>query len=484
MEDNIIVAIEIGSSKVTGVAGHKLPDGGIQVLALAQEPSSSFIRKGAIFNADKATQCINNIISKLQKTLKRRIYKVYLGLGGKGIHTVKNTVTKELDTQTGITHELIDSLLDINRTTAMTDKEILDVVPQEYKVGTQFETNPIGVLTDHIEGRFVNIVARPQLSENMRHCFQTVDIVAQPISALALADVLLTDTERRSGCVLLDMGAGTTTVAIFKSNILRQLTVLPLGGENLTKDIMTQFSIEENEAEKLKIKHAVAYTPVEEIAKTAAEEIELEDERTIKAGLLNEIVEARTEEILRNVSHQIKKSGYTANQLLGGIIVTGGASFLNGLDKAIREFTGFEKLRIARNIQVNVRMPQNQEGRMKDGQLFTVLALLDKGTVNCCSDDLNQPAATASLFGPGDENPHVPSGPSPAELARLKAQQEAQQKEAERLKAEEEARRLEEERIKQEKEAEKERRRAKRSQRWNKFTGWINNMLNDDDNER
>lgn len=94
---------------------------------------------------------------------------------------------------------------------------------------------------------------------------------------------------------------------------------------------------------------------------------------------------------------------------------------------------------------------------MKDGQLFTVLALLDKGTVNCCSDDLNQPAATASLFGPGDENAHVPSGPSPAELARLKAQQEAQQKEAERLKAEEEARRLEEERIKQEKEAEKER---------------------------
>ena len=78
----------------------------------------------------------------------------------------------------------------------------------------------------------------------------------------------------------------------------------------------------------------------------------------------------------------------------------------------------------------------------------------------------------------------MPSGPSPAELARLKAQQEAQQKEAERLKAEEEARRLEEERIKQEKEAEKERRRAKRSQRWNKFTGWINNMLNDDDNER
>lgn len=481
MEDNIIVAIEIGSSKVTGVAGHKLPDGGIQVLALAQEPSASFIRKGAIFNADKATQCINNILSKLQKTLKRRIYKVYLGVGGKGIHTVRNNVTKELDTQTGITRELIDSLLDINRTTAMTDKEILEVVPQEYKVGTQYETNPIGVLTDHIEGRYVNIVARPQLSENMRHCFQTVDIVAQPIAVLALADALLTDTERRSGCVLLDMGAGTTTVAIFKSNILRQLTVLPLGGENVTKDIMTQFSIEEAEAEKLKKKNAVAYMPVEEIGKAADATLELEDGRTIKAVLLNEIVEARTEEILRNVNHQIKNSGYTTNQLLGGLIVTGGASAQNGLGEALREFTDFEKIRFARNLQMTVRFPQGAEGRLKDSQLFTALPLLDKGSVNCCSDAISTGPAT--LFAGTDDAAH-PATPSAAELLRQKTIQEAQQKEAERLKAEEEARRLEEEREKKEREEEKERRRAKRRQSWGKFKGWLNNMLNDEDNEK
>ena len=155
-DENIIVAIELGSSKITGIAGRKQPDGGIQVLAVAQEPSSTFIRKGRVFNIEKTKQCLNNIREKLSKDLNKPISQAYVGIGGQGLMTSLHTVQRQLGTQTGITAEIVDSLLDNNLNTPMGNREILEVIPQEYKVGTQTQVDPIGVLTDSIEGRFLN----------------------------------------------------------------------------------------------------------------------------------------------------------------------------------------------------------------------------------------------------------------------------------------------------------------------------------------
>ncbi len=250
---DFIVAIELGSSKITGIAGKKHADGSIQVLALASENSSDFIRKGVIYNLDKTAQSLTSIIKKLESTLKASIGKVYVGIGGQSLRTIRNTEVRHLEEETKISQELIDSIMDSNREVPIIDQEILEVAPQEYKVGINLLADPVGVPSDHIEGRFLNIIARSSVKQNIDKCFKQagIEIADYIISPLALANAVLTNSEKRSGCMFIDFGADTTTVSVYKNNILRHLAVIPLGGSNITKDICSQ-QIEEEDAEELK----------------------------------------------------------------------------------------------------------------------------------------------------------------------------------------------------------------------------------------
>ena len=301
---DFIVAIELGSSKITGIAGKKLPDGGIQILALASENASDCIRKGVIYNLDKTTLSLTSIIKKLESSLKASIGKVYIGMGGQSLRTIRNTEVRHLDEETKISQELIDAIEDSNRGVPIVGYQILGVAPQEYKVGNDLIVEPKGVQTDHIEGRFLNIIARKNVKENIYQCCEYVPIgiaddAEDLIAPLALADAVLTSSEKRSGCVLVDFGADTTTVSIYKNNILRHLAVIPLGGSNITKDICSQ-QIEEDDAEALKIRFGQAYTEPKE-GDDENKEYTLEGRCSINAILLEEIIEARLNEILDNI---------------------------------------------------------------------------------------------------------------------------------------------------------------------------------------
>ena len=136
-EDKFIVAIELGSSKVTGIAGRKQPDGATQILAFAQEPSTTFIRKGRINNVNKMTQCILNMKEKLEQKLQKSVSRVYVGIGGMGMHTVANTVVRHFDSKIEITQEMIDAMCDENRNSASTDRDILESVPRRLQLHHQ-----------------------------------------------------------------------------------------------------------------------------------------------------------------------------------------------------------------------------------------------------------------------------------------------------------------------------------------------------------
>ena len=164
---DFIVAIELGSSKISGIAGKKLPDGSIQVLAMASENASDCIRKGVIYNLDKTTQSLTSIIKKLESTLKASIGKVYIGMGGQSLRTIRNTEVRHMDEETKISQELIDTLKDSNRAVPIVGYQILGVAPQEYKVGNDLIVDPVGVQTDHIEARFLNIIARKNVKDNV-----------------------------------------------------------------------------------------------------------------------------------------------------------------------------------------------------------------------------------------------------------------------------------------------------------------------------
>ena len=175
-----IVAIELGSSKVTGIAGQKNLDGSINVLAVVKEESSSFIRKGVVYNIDKTALCISNIVKKLTNQLKTEITRVYVGVGGQSIRSVRNVITKELPADTKVTEQMVIDLMDANNTIKYPDQEILDVAIQEYKVDAQYQTDPVGIQCTHLEGNFLNILQRNTFYKNLNKCFENAGVnVAQ-----------------------------------------------------------------------------------------------------------------------------------------------------------------------------------------------------------------------------------------------------------------------------------------------------------------
>ena len=472
-EDNFIVAIELGSSKVTGVAGRKQPDGAIQVLAFAQEPSTTFIRKGRINNVSKMTQCIISMREKLEQKMQKSVSRVYVGIGGMGMHTVANTVARHFDSKVEITQEMVDAISDENRTSASADRDILESVPQEYHLGAQTTVDPVGILADSIEGHYLNIVANSSVREEIRNCFRTagVTIADLPITVQALADSMLTEPEKRSGCVFVDMGAETTSVAVYKNNLLRHLAVIPLGGANINRDIMS-LQIEDDEAEELKLKYGSA---VQESDTDAHKPIALRDGRTIAYDEFMGLVEARVEEIVLNVKNQISLSNYDVSQLIGGLIVTGGAANIRNIDKAFTRDTKFEKIRFVRSIRIPLRTP-DYPGLNNDGDCNAAIALIDKGEINCCGGDLGQP----DLFDdPKDAEPE----PSAEELAAAEAKKKAEEAEAQR-KAEEEARikaEIEErERERKEREEAKRNRRNKWKNSWKRMSNFFGNLVKED----
>ena len=161
------VAIELGSSKITGIAGKKNLDGSITVLAVVKEDSSQCIRKGVVYNIDKTAQCLTNIITKLKTQLKHEISQVYVGVGGQSIRSVRNVIVKELPQDTIITEEMIDELQDTNRTMNYTDQEILSATTQEFKVDNQLSRDPVGIKANRLEGNFLNVLWRKSFYNNL-----------------------------------------------------------------------------------------------------------------------------------------------------------------------------------------------------------------------------------------------------------------------------------------------------------------------------
>ena len=478
-----IVAIELGSSKVTGIAGQKNLDGSINVLAVVKEESSSFIRKGVVYNIDKTALCISNIVKKLTNQLKTEITRVYVGVGGQSIRSVRNVITKELPADTKVTEQMVIDLMDANNTIKYPDQEILDVAIQEYKVDAQYQTDPVGIQCTHLEGNFLNILQRNTFYKNLNKCFENagVNVAQMYISPIALADSVLTETEKRSGCALVDSGADTTTVSVYHKNILRHLAVIPLGSHNITKDIAS-LQIEESEAEKMKLKYGCAYTDNNEIDNNL--KLPIDGDRDVDSRKFIEIVEGRLEEIIENVWNQIP-SDYYEKLLLGGIILTGGGSNIKNIEKAFYNYTHLDKIRVAKFVNHTIKST-NADINAKNGMMNTLLGLLIKGDQNCAGVEVDptnlfDTASATSLNGPISLSQRADTakkpGVVPTEAEKRKAEEEAQRK-----REEEERRREEEEAERKRKEEEEAKRIAEEKRRnspLNKAIRWFKKVASD-----
>ena len=307
------------------------------------------------------------------------------------MRTVKNAVSRTLEEEDIISQELVDSICDENLEVPLADMSVLDVAPQEYKIDNNLQADPVGVAGQHITGQFLNIVARASLKKNLEHSFEQakVEIADLLIAPIALANAVLTENEMRSGCALVDFGADTTTISVYKNNILRYLSVLPLGGNTITHDI-TSLQMEEQDAEKLKLQYGNALYEEEEDTETPAV-CTLDDGRAIELATLNNIVEARTEEILANVWNQLQLSGYE-DKLFSGVVFTGGGANLKNIEDAFRKQSKMEKIKTMRFVHNTIH--GFSDVLSKDGMQNTLLALLAAGNENCCLQETKSASST------------------------------------------------------------------------------------------
>lgn len=441
-----IAAIELGSSKISAIAGKKNSDGSIEVLAQARVEAPSFMHKGVVFNIDKAAAALTSVIGKLEEQLKASVAQVYVGIGGQSLHSLKSAVSRSVgDEESTVSQSLVDALYDENRETPLADFVILDVVPQEFKVDHTLHADPVGVTGHHVTGQYLNLVARTSLKKNVEMAFSQAHIqIADDllVTAVAEAKAILSQTEMRQGCALVDMGSDTTTVSIYKNNLLRHLCVLPIGGNNITRDL-TSLQMEEEEAEKLKIQYGNAAYEEQESEPNAS--YLTSEGRAIPLAELNNIIGARAEEILANVWNQIRISGYE-NQLFAGTIFTGGGALLKNLEEAFRKLSKTDRVKTVLKPQLTLQGMSEQ--LVADGSWNAAIALIHTGHENCCKQE--EPAEPAEVVTP-EQTIHRQEQPEIQDLFKddedLKRQEEQ-----ERIRREEERRRQEEERIRKQKE--------------------------------
>ena len=433
-----IAAIELSSSKVSGAVGIEAYDG-IKILATASTPVEGFISKGVVRNVDETSNAINCIINNLEPSLGNvSIKRAYISFAGLTVHSIPSRITKGFEEYTKITPDIINALALENDETFQCPVGYtrVQVVNQEYRIDGKVDNNPIGAPTKLIEGNYLNIVIKEQYLKQLNDSFAQAKIeIADSFSAARMdADILLSKDARRNGCALVNIGADTTTIAIYNNDILRMLTVLPLGSRNVTMDLCAgQLSIDE--AEELKITRGY---------KSPGKESE-----PIDSELVNSIINARMSEILQNVKYQIEESG----EIIGHIIFTGGGSKLKNIELLLEEFLPNFRTEVISEPQFNL---VGSNGVNLNGIFTTALyGLLKQGKENCCEKNVKEtPIVTEQdIFANSGihEEETIPQEPVQTELSReekrrLEKEEKERKKEEQRRIKEEQKRKREEQR--------------------------------------
>lgn len=411
MAKDFIAAITIGTSQIVGIVGQKETDG-IKVLACATEPTNGFVKRGIIINIDKIANIISNIKYSLNEQIKDlgSISKMYVGIGGQSIRTSKNNICKYFSYNQKIDKSIVNNMLKESKNVTYANAEVFKVIAQEYNVGSEMTTDPVGTEGNFIKCEYINIIANPRLRERVKSCFNESGTKIEEIrlTPIVLADALLKEDEKRSGCVFIDFGAETTTVSIYRNNILRHMAVIPLGSNAINKDLNSVKQIDNEYAEDFKIQHATAVND-EENANDC--EVQMND-KEYTLSELQSVVEARVKEILLNINHQIELSGYSMSKLLGGIIITGRAAMLKKLETAIQINISNVKIRNAQNITFNVSSSSEEFNNNFTNMLIPALCLVadEHTTANCNAPVAQKATSTEIEFQTTTEEPKKAAG--------------------------------------------------------------------------
>ena len=341
-----IVGLDIGTTKISIMIGRKNQYGKIDILAQGKAVSIG-VSRGIVANIDQTVASIKEAVQEAETMSGVKIQEVFVGIAGQHIKSLQHRGQIVRDNiEIEITREDIDKLKsNMFKLITIPGEEVIHVFPQEYTVdGEDGIQDPKGMAGVKLEANFHIITAQVGAVKNIMRCVEKAgltpkDLVLEP---LASAVATLDEDEKREGVALVDIGGGTTDVAIFLDNIIRHTAVIPFGGNVITKDIKAGLQILEKQAELLKVKFGSAmYTEDQENVMVSIPGLRGREPKEIAVKNLSEIIGARMKEIIDLVYHEIKVSGYE-NKLMTGIVLTGGGSQLRNLKQLVAFITGKE----------------------------------------------------------------------------------------------------------------------------------------------
>ena len=347
--ESIAVGLDIGTTKIVAMIGKKNEYGKLEILGIGKAKSLG-VARGVVNNITQTTQSIQQAVNDAEENSGYKINDVVVGIAGQHIRSIQHTdYISRGNSDEVITQQDIQTLIDqVNKLAMLPGEEIIHVLPQEYKIDGQAEIKePIGMYGSRLEATFHVVVGQASSIRNIVRCVQStgIDLSGITLEPLASADAVLSQEEKEAGVALIDIGGGTTDLAIFKDGIIRHTAVVPFGGNVITDDIKEGCSIIEKQAELLKVKFGSAW-PGEnrdnEIVSIPG--LRGREPKEISLKNLSKIIHARVVEIIEQVFAEIKAYGHDdpRKKLIAGIVLTGGGSQLQHIKQLVEYITGMD----------------------------------------------------------------------------------------------------------------------------------------------
>ena len=347
--NNIAVGLDIGTTKIVAMIGRKNDYGKMEILGIGKSKSLG-VHRGVVNNITQTIQSIQQAVQDAESSSGMKISEVIVGIAGQHIRSLQHSdyITRPNSDEV-IDEEDIDRLCDqVHKLVMLPGEEIIHVLPQDFKVDGQSEIKePIGMYGGRLEANFHVVVGQVSSIRNIGRCIKSsgLELSGITLEPLASANAVLGVEEKEAGVALIDIGGGTTDIAIFKDGIIRHTAVIPFGGNVITEDIKEGCSIIEKQAELLKIKFGSAW-PGEnkdnEIVSIPG--LRGRDPKEITLKNLSKIIHARVVEIIEQVYLEIKNYGHEEQKkkLIAGIVLTGGGSQLKHLKQLVEYITGMD----------------------------------------------------------------------------------------------------------------------------------------------
>lgn len=348
-KEHIAVGLDIGTTKIVAMIGRKNEFGKLEILGLGKTKSLG-VHRGVVNNITQTIQSIQLAIKEAEENSGKEVTRVTVGIAGQHIRSLQHSdyITRK-NADEVIDEEDINSLCDqVHKLVMLPGEEIIHVLPQEYKVDGQAEIKePIGMYGGRLEANFHVVVGQISSIRNIGRCIKSagLELNAVTLEPLASANAVLSQEEKEAGVALIDIGGGTTDLAIFKDGIIRHTAVIPFGGNIITEDIKDGCSIIEKQAELLKIKFGSAW-PGEnkdnEIVSIPG--LRGREPKEISLKNLAKVIHYRAVEIIEQVFLEIKNYGHEEKRkkLIAGIVLTGGGAQLNHLKQLVEYITGMD----------------------------------------------------------------------------------------------------------------------------------------------